>query len=193
MKLILCTDQGSTFREYQELAKQLLPFVTICSPSECSLPACKLPSLGADFSSHATKLAESYNQPLLIEESTLVVPSLGQRFTCRLAVEEHNQQRHVLLNALKENPLLDRSAYMECVLTYAAPGEKTMQFKGLCEGVLLEEEQGNGFGYDPLFRKHSYNQTLAELSPHVKRTISDRGKAFARFALWLESSLSVRR
>lgn len=191
MKIIIYTDQGALFREYQELAKQMLPFVTVCTTAEIALPTLPLPN--TDFSSFALAQAERYNLPILIEESNLVVPSLRKHYTCQIPVEEHNQRRHQLLQALKAIPLLEVSAYMECTLTYAAPGKKVVQFKGVCEGILLEEEQGNGFGYDPLFRKHSYNQTLAQLPPHVKRAISDRGKAFAKFALWLESSLSTRR
>lgn len=190
--MMICTDQGAFFREYQELAKHMLPFVTLCTMAEIALPIPELPLPGEDFTTYARKQAQQFNLPVLIEESTLVVPSLGQRYTCRLPVEEQTEARHRLLQAIKTLPLFEVYAYMECTVTYAAPTDKFMQFKGLCEGTLLEEEQGNGFGYDPLFRKHSYNQTLAQLPPHVKRAVSDRGKAFAKFALWLESSLSVR-
>lgn len=191
MKIIICTDQGALFREYQEIAKQFLPFVTLCTMAECSVPILEQ-TAGTDIVDYATAQAERYGLPVLIEESTLVVPSLEKRYLCRMTVEAQSSNRKTLLSALAENSLLDRSAFMECRLVYAAPGSKPMQFKGLCEGVLLEGEQGNGFGYDPLFRKHSYNQTLAQLPPHVKRAVSDRGKAFERFALWLESSLSAR-
>lgn len=191
MKIIVSTDQGALSREYQEIAKQLLPFVTLCTLNECSLPF--FDQLAAmSLLEYGAEQAKRYRLPVLVEESTLVVPALDKRYPCRMAIENQSQNRKLLLTALAEKPLLDRSAFMECLLVYAAPGEKPMQFKGVCEGVLLEEEQGSGFGYDPLFRKHSYNQTLAQLPPHIKRAVSDRGKAFERFALWLESSLSVR-
>ena len=57
-----------------------------------------------------------------------------------------------------------------------------------CEGrIETQERGGEGFGYDPLFVKHDYNQTFAELKEAVKNKISHRRKALDKIAITIES------
>ena len=54
--------------------------------------------------------------------------------------------------------------------------------EGTCRGRIITERQGSGgFGYDPLFLIPEFHQTFGELSPAVKRCLSHRARAFARF------------
>lgn len=192
MKIVLCTDQGALFREYQELVKQMLPFVTLCKIGEFSSKLPEYPSSCTPITTYAMAQAGHLKLPVLVEEVFLIVPGLEQRYTCRLSIEEQSSSRKQLLDTLQEQSPFNRSAYMECLLTYAAPGKECMQFTGRCEGVLLEHEEGSGFAYEPIFRNHFYNQSFAQLQPHIKRAISGQSKALARFALWMESNLSAR-
>lgn len=184
MKIVLCTDKSAIFREYQELAKRLLPLATLCAGGQNATYT--------EVIAYAKAQAKHFQCPVLVEESILVVPSLAQSYPCDPCIETQSMKRKTLLHALEGKSQLDRSAYMQCMLTLAFPDEEAAQFKGICEGSLLESEEGSGYGYDPLFRKHSYNQTLAQLPSQLRAEISDRGKAFQRLSLWLESKLSTR-
>ena len=56
---------------------------------------------------------------------------------------------------------------------------------GVCDGKIIREPRGTqGFGYDPVFVPHGYDQTFAELGEKVKNHISHRAKAL-RLALKL--------
>ena len=82
-----------------------------------------------------------------------------------------------------------RSAHFECTLALCSPAGVVKTFRGICEGtIILSERGGNGFGYDPLFLKHGYNQTFSELDEAVKNQISHRAKALQKLVLKLESS-----
>jgi XTP/dITP diphosphohydrolase len=58
---------------------------------------------------------------------------------------------------------------------------QTDLFEGACEGLIGFELRGRGgFGYDPLFVPHGYDQTFGELGEHVKNTLSHRAKALEK-------------
>jgi XTP/dITP diphosphohydrolase len=51
-------------------------------------------------------------------------------------------------------------------------------FTGIAKGEITNEKMGiQGFGYDPIFRPDSYQETFAQLDLNVKNAISHRGKA----------------
>jgi XTP/dITP diphosphohydrolase len=50
--------------------------------------------------------------------------------------------------------------------------------EGALSGVITESPRGsNGFGYDPVFLPYGSGQTLAEMAPALKNTLSHRAKA----------------
>ena len=66
--------------------------------------------------------------------------------------------------------------------------------RGTCEGKILSQEKGGGgFGYDPLFVKHEYSKSFAELEESVKNRISHRRKAFDKILPSIESLIEVER
>ena len=82
----------------------------------------------------------------------------------------------------------DRYAYFECCIVLASPEGVKKCVRGICEGtLLLQEKGGGGFGYDPLFIKHGYSKTFAELEETIKNRISHRRKALDKLLTALES------
>jgi XTP/dITP diphosphohydrolase len=64
------------------------------------------------------------------------------------------------------------------VIALARQGELLETFEGIVEGTIVERARGShGFGYDPIFVPHGFEETFAELPPEVKDAISHRAKA----------------
>ena len=56
------------------------------------------------------------------------------------------------------------------------------------EGILALNHRGsNGFGYDPIFIPHGYEQTFGELPSDIKHTLSHRGRAARALKVRLEA------
>ena len=85
-------------------------------------------------------------------------------------------------------PHATRRARFRTSVTLILDGE-IHQFEGVMEGrIALARSGAEGFGYDPVFIADAYpGQTVAELSPKVKNTISHRGKALRAMAEYLQS------
>jgi XTP/dITP diphosphohydrolase len=130
---------------------------------------------------------------VIADDSGLVVPSLGgipgvysARFAGENATDLDN--RKLLLQKIEHLLEEDRHAYYECCIVLASPSGVKKCVRGICEGTLLTAEKGGGgFGYDPLFIKHGYNKSFAELEEATKNRISHRRKALDKLILSLES------
>ena len=71
-----------------------------------------------------------------------------------------------------------RSARFVCVIAVAFPNGEILTTRGTIEGYITTEERGtNGFGYDPIVYVPEYDMTTGEMDPHLKNSISHRGKA----------------
>ncbi len=157
------------------------------------------PEIGATFEENAvlkaTYASMALNRWVIADDSGLVVPSLGgipgvysARFAGNDATDVDN--RKMLLQKMEHLLEEDRHAYYECCIVLASPSGVKKCVRGICEGTLLTAEKGGGgFGYDPLFIKHGYNKTFAELEEATKNRISHRRKALDKLILSLESVL----
>ena len=89
------------------------------------------------------------------------------------------------MHALQES---SRQGYYECWIACATPEGLKKCVKGVSEGMITDQERGSlGFGYDPLFIKHEYGKTFAELEEDIKNRISHRRKALDKLIPTLES------
>lgn len=80
----------------------------------------------------------------------------------------------------------NREARFRTVLAFTdAAGTKF--FEGVCRGVILTEERGEGgFGYDRIFKPAVSHYSFAELSAEEKNRISHRGQALSSFFQFME-------
>ena len=70
----------------------------------------------------------------------------------------------------------NRSARFKCCIGCDIDGD-TVIVTGECEGIILDEEKGDGgFGYDPIFSPDG-RRSFAEISTEEKNTMSHRGNA----------------
>lgn len=146
---------------------------------------------------------------VLADDSGLCVEALdggpgvhSARYAGPTATDAANRQQ--LLAALAGVADNRRSAHFRCTLVLAGPladgpgcrrteaGVPWRAFEGRCNGKILMEEQGDGgFGYDPLFWSDDLQQSFATASGAEKATVSHRGKAVARLALYLRAALTA--
>jgi XTP/dITP diphosphohydrolase len=142
-----------------------------------------VPELEDDFMGNAElkalTLAKRFQKPTLADDSGLVVKSLyglpgifSHRYS-GLGDEINNRK---LLLSLEHHE--KRDAYYVCALALAFPDGKVFRFLAHFRGEIARAPKGqNGFGYDPIFYVKELNQTVAELDPIIKNTISHRAKA----------------
>lgn len=89
----------------------------------------------------------------------------------------------LLLNNLKG--ISNREARFKTVIALILDGQEYL-FEGISEGKILEEKRGEtGFGYDPIFLPHGYQETFAQMVPALKNRISHRAKAFSKMINFL--------
>ncbi len=154
--------------------------------------------VGSTFEENATlkalHAAQELNCWVLADDSGLVVPALqgapgiySHRYAGEQATDADNRKK-ILEQLQGISDLEQRQAYFQCSLALAGPNGLKRCVLGTCEGFLLLEERGNsGFGYDPLFVKHDYDKSFAELEESVKNRISHRYKAFEKLIPTLEA------
>ena len=126
--------------------------------------------------------------PSLADDSGLEVDALGgepgvysARFAGVGADDEANNA--LLLQRLGALPMEKRTARFVSVVALAMAGNKTVLFRGECEGTILFAQQGvGGFGYDPLFLSTDLKKTFAQASGEEKNGVSHRGRALAKLA-----------
>lgn len=143
----------------------------------------------------ASHAAKELNLWALADDSGLVVPALSGEpgvFSARYAgtgASDADNRKKLIANMqhLMDD---DRFAFFECCIALASPESLKKCVCGTCEGKIIKEEKGGGgFGYDPLFVKHEYSKTFAELEESVKNRISHRRKAIDKMILTLEGMI----
>jgi XTP/dITP diphosphohydrolase len=190
MEIIIASHNVHKIREFREMFKV---FKHIDVLSLLNFPKFILPEeTGKTFQENALlkarHAASQLNKWVLADDSGLVVPMLNgepgihsRRYAGDNASDIDNRQK--LLTAMELFSGLQRSAYFECCLAWCSPDGTVKTVTGICEGSILTEERGrNGFGYDPLFLKHDYDKTFAELDESIKNRISHRHKAFEKLS-----------
>jgi XTP/dITP diphosphohydrolase len=147
---------------------------------------------GQTFSENAVKKAVQTAHHLkrwcIGEDSGLMVDALAgapgissARYSGENATDEQNNEK--LLAALSNVPEDKRGGAYVCNVVLADDtGAVRLQVEAMCRGRIATAPRGtNGFGYDPLFVIREYHRTFGELSAVVKRQISHRARAFAKF------------
>lgn len=199
LELVIASTNIHKVREFKTMLKPLVKFDLL---SLSDFPNYVPPEeTGKTFEENATLKAEHaakvLNRWVIADDSGLVVPALSGApgvYSARYAGNDATdlENRKKLLDEIQHLMEEDRQAFFECSIALASPAGLKKCVKGTCEGVLLTKDRGgSGFGYDPLFVKHGYSKTFAELGESVKNRISHRRKALDKIILSLESLMSV--
>ena len=136
----------------------------------------------------------------IADDSGLCVDFLGGKpgiYSARYSGEGANDERNreKLLRELDGVAEENRGAEIVCTVIpkewrisselaekSGIPAKRAMVVRGICRGVILTEEHGDGgFGYDPLFYFPEFEGTFAEISQEKKNSVSHRGRAMSEF------------
>jgi XTP/dITP diphosphohydrolase len=199
IELIIASTNMHKVREYRAMMKPLGKFDVL---SLRDFPNYVPPEeTGKTFEENAILKAEhaakNLNRWVIADDSGLVVPALNGApgiFSARYAGNDATDldNRKKILEEMQHLIDEDRQAFYECCIAIASPEGIKKCVHGTCEGTLLNQDRGgSGFGYDPLFVKHGYNKTFAELEESVKNRVSHRRKALDKILLSLDSLLST--
>ena len=127
-------------------------------------------------------------QPVLADDSGLCIPALEGRPGVDSAVyagEPRSDARNIEKVLTELGEAARRDAYFISVICYIDEWGPRY-FEGRCEGSITKEIRGSkGFGYDPVFVPAGFSQTLAELEPEIKNSVSHRGSSIAALAAFL--------
>jgi XTP/dITP diphosphohydrolase len=153
---------------------------------------------GQTFADNAALKARGYARQTglwtLADDSGLEVDALGGApgvFSARYGGEGATDAGRVrrLLEELSEYDGQERQARFICVIAIAdQQGQVANISTGKCEGQIAPAPLGRGgFGYDPVFIPHGFNQTFGQLSPEIKQSISHRALALQGALAFLDS------
>jgi XTP/dITP diphosphohydrolase len=188
---VLATSNKGKARELRPLIEPL--GIHLRLPSEFGMPDAE--ETGLSFVENAILKARHASRhaglPAVADDSGLEVKALDGApgiFSARFAGPDASDRDNLnkLLQTLGDNP--ERRARFVCVLAFVRhPSDPTPEiFTGYWHGRIAREARGDGgFGYDPVFVVRPDGTTAAELSPEQKSLVSHRGRALAKFRLWL--------
>ena len=137
---------------------------------------------GSTYAANARLKAETVarltRQWALADDSGLEVDALGGRpglFSARYAANDPERVAR-LLAELGDTPY--RSGRFVSAMALADPeGAIRLEGCGLCHGVILDQPQGVGPGYDSIFWVREAGCSYAEMGAHLKSKLGSRGKA----------------
>jgi len=194
IQIVIASRNVHKIREYREIFRSISDFDIL---SLLDFPEyVPLKEEGKSFKENAVNkavfAAKTLNKLVIGDDSGLVVPSLNGKpgiYSSRYAGENasDSDNRKKLLQEMEGFEGDKRRDYCEsCIALASAEGLKNSSC-ATCEGMILKEGRGGGgFGYDPLFVKHEYSKTFAELDSSIKNKISHRRKALDKIMPYLE-------
>jgi XTP/dITP diphosphohydrolase len=128
----------------------------------------------------ASQVAQITGEWAIADDSGLAVDALGGApgvYSARYGKTD-TERIERLLRELGTSQ--NRQAQFVCVIAIARPdGSIALQAEGVCQGEIISSPRGTqGFGYDPIFYVPEAQQTFAEMTAEMKRSLSHRGRAF---------------
>ena len=126
----------------------------------------------------------------MADDSGLCVDALNGMpgvFSARWAGKHGDDQANLelVLAQVADVPAGRLGARFVCAAALVVPGPQPGEWvvTGQVDGTLVRAPRGTGgFGYDPIFLPHGFEQTTAEMTPEAKDAISHRGRAFRALA-----------
>lgn len=137
----------------------------------------------------ARYIHERYGTDCFADDTGLEVAALGGEpgvYSARYAGPGHDSEANMLKLLTNLEGKIDRRAQFRTVIALIKEGKEYL-FEGIVTGTILEKrEEGEGFGYDPIFRPDGYDHSFAHLGDEVKNRISHRARAVEKLVEFLK-------
>jgi XTP/dITP diphosphohydrolase len=160
--------------KFEEIRWLLKPFGVRARWRREALSEPQADSLDEVVRAKLRSLRSSREQPLLVEDSGLFIPSLNGFPGVYSAWVYRTLGLGPILELVASRP---REAFFRTVAG-VKKGSKEWYFAGECHGTLAPRPSGSGgFGFDPIFIPGGHARTFAEMPAETKNRISHRAKA----------------
>ncbi len=191
LKLVVASNNDHKIKEYKEMFNPL--GIKIIAPKEINIHV-DPEETGCTYEENslikAKAIAEFTSLPIIADDSGLSVRALNGFpgiHSSRYAKELGGNKTANVELIKKLQPYEDKGASFICVITLINVEEKPVQFKGICEGYILDKPQGiAGFGYDPIFYSIEANICFGLASEDIKNKYSHRAKALEKLVDYLK-------
>ena len=134
---------------------------------------------------------DKYGFDCFADDTGLMVDALDGGpgvYSARYAGEHCSPDDNIALLLEKLNGEKNRKARFVTVVALIYDGKEYL-FEGEVKGVIAQEHCGkSGFGYDPVFVPENSSLSFAEMTSEEKNSISHRGRAMSKLALFLNSA-----
>lgn len=187
MKILIATQNQGKIKEYRRLFADVdIDFVGLAN---VGLGDMEVDETGTTFEENAMLKANTYaNQAklwTLADDSGLMVDALDGApgvYSARYGGADlnHAGKRAKMLAEIADIPDEKRGAKFVCVIAIAKPDNTDVTLvRGECLGTITQQEydEGNGFGYDPIFKPNGYDKTFGQMPADVKNGLSHRAIA----------------
>lgn len=190
MTLVFATHNPNKLKEIQALIPttiQLKSLTDIGCTEEIIEDA---PTIEGNALLKAQYVKQKYNLDCFADDTGLEVESLNGEpgvYSARYAGQQKNAEDNMdkLLKALANEH--NRKARFKTVVALIID-DKEYTFEGICEGTITQEKTGeSGFGYDPIFKPDTFNETFAQMPLSLKNEIGHRGKAMHKLVEFLKN------
>ena len=192
-KLIFATHNIGKIKEFEQLFSGIgIDFLNLSSfkiedePIENGLTFSQNAEIKIDYYFNRIKESGFEFKPetyLMSEDSGIEIKYLNgdpgvksARYGGDITAKERNE---LILSKLKGVSKIERKArYYCCIKVLNFFDEVKMEFTGKLDGYISKESNdGDGFGYDPIFIPLGYNETISKLGYDLKNAISHRSVA----------------
>ena len=196
MDIVIATNNLGKVKEFQSL---LAPYGYTVKSLKDFPEIEEVEETGTSFEENACMKAEYLAKVLdclvVADDSGLEVDALNGEpgvYSARYAGLEKDDEKNLqlVLENLKDVAPENKTARFICVMALAKPGELTKTYRGVCEGMIIDEKKWtNGFGYDPIFYFPPCKMTSAMMSMEEKNKYSHRAKALKKLYSILKEML----
>lgn len=136
----------------------------------------------------ATFINHNYRLDVFADDTGLEIEALNNQpgvYSARYAGTDKDPKANMRKVLHELQGVENRNARFRTAISLILDGREYL-FEGIISGHIIEEERGQaGFGYDPIFVPHGYNQTFAQLGDDIKNRISHRALAVNKLAEFL--------
>ena len=138
----------------------------------------------------ARYIKEHYGYDCFADDTGLEIEALDKRpgvYSARYAGLGHDSEANMKKLLQEMNGKENRNARFRTVIALILDGKEYL-FEGVVNGQITNEKRGtSGFGYDPIFKPYSFEQTFAEMGNDIKNTISHRAEAVKKLSAFLST------